>query len=208
MVQAKLAGFVLPVKDALIRYPESDNSEPARYAHSMIYLRQPNLQKAMAAINGLLTDEPNNPYFYEVRGQIYMSMAKPAQASPDDQKSVNLRPRAPQLRQELATAQLATENAQFAQPALDNLKAANLVENDDTFTWYQMAQAYSMLQNEPMANLATAELWYNAGDCKRALVFATRARGKLPQGSVDWQHANDILGATTAQIKDHECAPG
>jgi predicted Zn-dependent protease len=208
MVQAKLAGYVLPVKDALIRYPESNNSEPARYARAMAYLRQPNLQKALASANSLIAEEPNNPYFYEVRGQIYMSMAKPAQAIPDYQKSVSLRPRAPQLRLALATSQLATEDPALAAPALANLKAANLVENDDVFTWYETAQAYSMLNNEPMANLATAELWYNAGDCKKALVFATRARGKLPQGGVDWQHANDILGATTAQIKEHACAPG
>jgi predicted Zn-dependent protease len=208
MVQAKLAGYVLPVKDALIRYPESNNSEPARYARAMAYLRQPNLQKALASANSLIAEEPNNPYFYEVRGQIYMSMAKPAQAIPDYQKSVSLRPGAPQLRLALATSQLATEDPALAAPALANLKAANLVENDDVFTWYETAQAYSMLNNEPMANLATAELWYNAGDCKKALVFATRARGKLPQGGVDWQHANDILGATTAQIKEHACAPG
>ena len=37
MVQAKLAGYILPVKEALDRYPESDKSEPARYARSMIY---------------------------------------------------------------------------------------------------------------------------------------------------------------------------
>jgi predicted Zn-dependent protease len=208
MVQAKLAGYVLPVKDALIRYPESDNSEPARYARAMAYLRQPNLQKALASANSLIAEEPNNPYFYEVRGQIYMSMANPAQAIPDYQRSVSLRPRAPQLRLALATSQLATENPALAAPALTNLKAATMVEDDDVFTWYETAQAYSMLNNEPMANLATAELWYNAGDCKKALVFATRARGKLPQGAADWQRANDILGATTAQIKDHACAPG
>jgi len=208
MVQAKLAGYVLPVKDALIRYPESDASEPARYARAMAYLRQPNLQKALASANSLIAEEPNNPYFYEVRGQIYMSMAKPAQAIPDYQKSVSLRPRAPQLRLALATSQLATENPALAAPALANLKAAILVEDDDVFTWYETAQAYSMLNNEPMANLATAELWYNAGDCKKALVFATRARGKLPQGGADWQRANDILGATAGQIKEHACAPG
>jgi len=208
MVQAKLAGYVLPVKDALIRYPESDTSEPARYARAMAYLRQPNLQKALASANGLIAEEPNNPYFYEVRGQIYMSMARPAQAIPDYQKSVSLRPRAPQLRLALATSQLATEDPALAAPALANLKAATLVEDDDVFTWYETAQAYSMLKNEPMANLATAELWYNAGDCKKALVFATRARGKLPQGGVDWQRANDILGATAAQIKEQACAPG
>jgi len=124
-----------------------------------------------------------------------MSLAKPAQAIADYQKSVNLRPRAPQLRLALATAQLATDNPALAEPALQNLKAATLVEDDDTFTWYQTAQAYSTLKNEPMANLATAELWYNAGDMRKALVFATRARGKLPQDGTDWQRAADIIGA-------------
>jgi predicted Zn-dependent protease len=195
MVQAKLAGFVLPVKDALLRYPESDTSEPARYAHSMIYMRQPNFQKAMATINGLIAEEPNNPYFYEVRGQIYVSMARPALAIADYQKSVNLRPRAPQLRAALATAQIATEDPALAEAALQNLKAALLVETEDPFTWFQTARAYSILKNEPMANLATAELWYNAGDMRKALVFATRARGKLPQGGTDWQRAADIISA-------------
>jgi predicted Zn-dependent protease len=195
MVQAKLAGFILPVKDALNRYPESDNSEPARYAHAMVYMRQPNFTKALAAINSLIAEEPNNPYFYEARGQIYVSLAKPQLAIPDYQKSVNLRPRAPQLRAALATAQLATDDPALAGSALQNLKAAILVEDNDPFTWYQTAQAYSTLKNEPMANLATAELWYNVGDMKKALVFATRARGKLPQGGPDWQRASDIVGA-------------
>ena len=130
-----------------------------------------------------------------------MSLAKPGQAIADYQKSVNLRPRAPQLRLALATAMLATEDGKLAQPALDNLKAANLVEDDDALTWYQTAQAYSMLKNEPMANLSTAELWYNVGDMKKAIVFATRARGKLTQGTADWQRANDILGAAAAQAQ-------
>jgi predicted Zn-dependent protease len=63
------------------------------------------------------------------------------------------------------------------------------------FTWYETAQAYSTLKNEPMANLSTAELYFNGGDMQKALVFATRARGKLPQGTPDWQRANDIIGA-------------
>ena len=125
-----------------------------------------------------------------------MSMAKPAQAIPDYQKSVSLRPQAPQLLLALAAAQLATDNDALAAPALANLKAAILVEDDDAFTWFETAQAYSMLKNEPMANLSTAELWYNEGDMKKALVFAIRARGKLQQGSADWQRASDIIGAS------------
>jgi predicted Zn-dependent protease len=161
----------------------------------MVYLRQPNLKQALVEINSLIAEEPNNPYFYEVRGQIYMGMAKPAQAIPDYQKSVDLRPNAPQLRLALATAQLATENAALANPALQNLKAAVLRDSEDMFTWYETAKAYSMLKNDPMADLSTAELWYNAGDMRKAFVFASRARSKLPQGGPDWERAADIVGA-------------
>ena len=200
MVQAKLAGFTLPVPQALDRYPESNASEPARYARAMAYLRKPDLQKALSTTNSLIQDEPNNPFFYEVLGQIYVSMAKPMQAIPAYQKAVDLRPTAPQLRLGLAVAQLATEDSRFANAALQNLKAASLIENDDVFTWYETAQAYSLLKNEPMANLSTAEAYYNAGSVRQAGIFAIRARRGLDQGSADWQRANDIVGvASTPQ---------
>jgi predicted Zn-dependent protease len=197
MVQAKLAGFALPIQEALNRYPVTDTSEPARYARAMIYLRRPNLTGALDEINSLIKDEPNNPYFYEVLGQIYLSMAKPNLAIPAYQKSVDLRPGAPQLRLGLATAELATDDAALADAALKNLRAASLVENDDVFTWYETAQAYSNLHNEPMANLATAEAYYAAGSTKQAGIFAMRAQRGLQQGTADWERAGDIIGVTS-----------
>lgn len=200
MVQAKLAGFTLPVAQALDRYPESNTGEPARYARAMAYLRKPELQKALSTTNSLIQDEPNNPFFYEVLGQIYVSMAKPMQAIPAYQKAVDLRPNAPQLRLGLAVAQLATEDTRLANAALQNLKAASVVENDDVFTWYETAQAYSLLKNEPMANLSTAEAYYSAGAVRQAGIFAIRARRGLEQGGPDWVRANDIVGiASTPQ---------
>ena len=201
MVQAKLAGFALPVNTALARYPVTDTSEPARYARAMIYLRQPQLTKALSEINSLIAEEPNNPYFQEVLGQINLSMAKPYDAIPAYQKAVNLKPLAPQLRLGLAVAQLATDNPALSAQALTNLKAATLVEDDDVFTWYETAQAYSNLKNMPMANLSTAESFYAQGAMPQAAMFAARARRDLPQGSADWQRANDIMGAATPQGK-------
>ncbi|MES2292190.1 MAG: M48 family metalloprotease [Pseudomonadota bacterium] len=201
MVQAKLAGFTLPVQEALEHYPESNTSEPARYARAMVYMRKPDLPKALSTITSLIQDEPNNPFFYEVLGQIHVTMAKPQMAIPAYQKAVDLRPNAPQLRLGLAVAQLATEDARLANAALQNLKAASLMENDDVFTWYETAQAYSMLKNEPMANLATAEAYYNSGAMRQAGVFAIRARRGLDQGGPDWQRANDIVGAASTALQ-------
>jgi len=199
MVQAKLAGFILPVDEALRRYPVSDTSAPARYARAMAYMRKPDLQKSLAEINSLIKDEPNNPYFYEVLGQLHVMMAKPALGIPAYETAVKLKPDAPQLRAALATAQLASDSPALAPAAIANLKVALLRESDDPFTWYEMAQAYSLLKNQPMADLATAESNYSGGNMQQAFVFASRARRGLPQGSVDWQRANDIIGAAGAQ---------
>ncbi|MBV9419094.1 MAG: M48 family metalloprotease [Alphaproteobacteria bacterium] len=199
MIQAKMAGYILPVAEVLNRWPLSDTSKPARYARAMMYSRKPDLPKALAEINSLIKDEPNNPYFYEVLGQIYVSMAKPEQGMAAYQRSVDLLPDASQLRVALAAAQLATERPQFAKPALDNLKMALAREDDDAFAWYEAAQAYSMMGNEPMAMLATAERYYSVGAMMPAAQFAVRARHGLSQGSPDWQRANDIVAAAVPQ---------
>ncbi len=193
MIQAKLAGYIEPLQVVFNHYPPSDRSETARYARAMAYSRKPDLPKALAEINSLIKDEPNNPYFYEVLGQIYVSMAKPDLGVVAYQKSVDLMPDAPQLRVALGAAQLATERPALSEPALKNLKAALLIENDDPFTWYEAAQAYSDMGNEPMADLATAERYYSVGAYAPAAMFANKARHGLDQGSPDWQRANDIV---------------
>jgi len=193
MIQAKLFGYVAPTQQVFDRYPPGDTSKPARYARAMAYSRKPDLPKALAEINSLIRDEPNNPYFYEVLGQIYVSMAKPELGVVAYQRCVDLMPDAPQLRVALGAAQLATEKPALAKPALDNLKIALQQENDDPFAWYEAAQGYSMLGNEPMADLATAERYYAVGAMAPAAQFATRARHGLAQGSPDWQRANDIV---------------
>ncbi len=195
MIQAKLAGYLGNVDSVLSHYPPSDTSEEARYARGMAYFRQPNLQMALQETNSLVKEEPKNPYFWEVLGQIYVDMAQPEKGIPPYQKSVDLLPDAPLLRVSLAAAQLATDKPVFAKPAIDNLKVALQQENDNTFAWYEAAQAYSMLGNQPMADLSTAERYYNDGAMKEAVHFATVAAHNLPKGSSDWQRANDIMSA-------------
>jgi len=196
MIQAKLAGYIEPLPAVFNRYPVTDRSEPARYARAMAYSRKPDLPKALAEINSLIKDEPNNPYFYEVLGQIYVSMAKPELGVAAYQRSVDLMPDAPQLRVALGAAQLATERPALAKPALENLKVALQQEDDDPFAWYEAAQAYSQMGNEPMADLATAERYYSVGAYAPAAMFANKARHGLDQGSPDWQRANDIVAVS------------
>ncbi|HTQ14803.1 MAG TPA: M48 family metalloprotease [Rhizomicrobium sp.] len=195
MIQAKLAGYVLPVDEVFNRYPLSDTSEVARYARAMAYIRKPDLKAALAEIGGLLKDEPANPYFHEVLGQIYVSMAQPERGIAAYQKAVDILPDAPELRVELAAAQIATEKPAFAKLAINNLNIALRQghEDEDAFAWFEAAQAYSDVGNDPMADLATAERYYILGATPQATTFAKRAMSGLPPGSPEWQRASDIL---------------
>jgi predicted Zn-dependent protease len=201
MAQAKLAGFLDNVDMVLTHYPSSDNSEEAHYARAVAYFRQPDLQKALAECDTLIKLEPNNPYFWELEGQIYVNMSKPEKGVPAYQKSVDILPDAPLLRISLAAAQLATEKPVLAKPALENLKTALRQENDNSFAWFEAAQAYSEMGNEPMANLSTAERYYNIGAMPAAAHFAMMAQKKLPQGSPDWQRATDIMAVSGPDAK-------
>ena len=201
MVKAKIIGFQLPVQDVLYRYPVSDKSAPARYARAMVYMRQPNLKAALDEINSLIKEEPKNPFFYEVLGQIYVSMSQPMKGIDPYQKSVNLMPDAPQLRIALAAAQVATGQKPYEEKAVANLKIAMQQDSDNPFGWYEMAQAYSDLGNTAMADLSTAERYYSVGDLRKSAVFAIRSRQKLAKGSPDWQRANDIVAVAVSQMK-------
>ncbi|MBU6298141.1 MAG: M48 family metallopeptidase [Alphaproteobacteria bacterium] len=201
MIKAKVIGYLLPVNEVFNYYPVSDNSEPARYAHAMVYMRQPNLPKALDEIKSLIKDEPKNPYFYEVLGQIYVSMGQPVKGITPYQTSVNLLPDAPELRISLAAAQVATENKNIEKAAVENLKIALQQDADQPFGWYEMAQAYSDLGNEPMANLSTAERYYSVGALQPAAIFAVRAQKALDKGSPDWERANDIISVAISQLK-------
>lgn len=193
MVKAKVIGYLLPVREVLDRYPAKDKSAEARYARAMVYLRQPNLSGAMSEIQSLIKEEPNNPYFQEVLGQIYVSMGQPVKGVDPFRKAVSLLPDAPELRVSLAAAMIATERKDMSQPAIQQLKVALQMDREQPFAWYELAQAYSDLGQTAQADLATAELRYYNGNAQEAAMFALRARQALPQGSPDWQHANDIL---------------
>jgi predicted Zn-dependent protease len=193
IIQAKLTGFIDPVDSVLVHYPTTDVSEEAHYARAIAYFRQPNMKDALDEANTLVKLEPKNPYFWELLGQIYVEMSQPEKGVAPYQKSVDILPDAPLLRISLAAAQLATEMPQLAKPALENLKFALRLEDDDTFAWFEAAQAYSELGNQPMADLSTAERYYTVGAMKTAVHFAMEAQRKLPKGSTDWQRAGDIM---------------
>ena len=88
MVRAKISAFMERQDTVYRRYPLSNNSLPARYAHAISTYLHGDLRSALAQIDALIQQQPNNPYFYEVRGQALLEGGKPQEAIAPLRKAV------------------------------------------------------------------------------------------------------------------------
>jgi predicted Zn-dependent protease len=92
MARAKLFGFSASASEVGRRYPISDNSLPARYARSIVDFRSKRISDALAKIDGLIKEQPSNPYFWELRGQCLLEFGRAAEAVTALRKAVLLAP--------------------------------------------------------------------------------------------------------------------
>ncbi len=196
MIQAKILGFMQPTQYTLRQYPLSDASDPARYARAVAYYRGTEMEKAVKEIDALIADHPDNPFFHELKGQMLFEFGRVAESVEPHRRSVELKPGKALLRINLGRALAASEEADSLNAAVKELKAALLVEPDNSFGWFELARAYGSLGNEPMADLAMAESRYNVGAKPEAAQFARRALRGLPRGTPEWRQANDIIVAS------------
>ncbi|WP_411817966.1 M48 family metalloprotease [Hyphococcus sp. DH-69] len=196
LIQAKIMGFLHDPNETLVKYPLSDQSEPAHYARAVAYYRYSDIEKALKEVRTLTEKRPDYPYFHELEGQILFEYGRTNEAIAPHQMAVDLLPDNALLRINLGRALLASGEPDKIKQAEQELKRATILERDNGFAWYELARAYSEQGNEAMANLATAESRFQAGAKQDANQFALRAMSGLKRGSPDWRHAADIVFAT------------
>lgn len=201
-VQAKLAGFLLSQEDISIRYPASDNSLAARYAHAIAYYRRPDLAKALPLIDGLIAERPNDPYFYELKGQMLFDNGRVREAIGPYTEAVKFLPGESQIRVGLARAQLETNDPALNSAALANLTQA--VQEDRQFppAWDGLAVAYGRAGKIGLAALALAEKAMLLHQFKEARSEVARAKKLLPEDSAGYLRAQDIEQALKNRKKD------
>ncbi len=200
MAQAKIYGFLDRVDVVLRRYPESDTSAPGHYARSVAYFRQGRTDEALGEIDALIERQTDNPFLYELRGQILLEGRRPSEAITAFRQSLDLMPQSALLRINLAQALIASEDSERNSPsnqeARDLLLFATTQDNSSSFAWHQLAIVQARAGEEGLADLATAERYYMMGNGDEARRFALRARDKLTENTEDWRQAMEIIDFT------------
>jgi predicted Zn-dependent protease len=199
-IKAKLFGYV-DSKQAVTRYPESDQSVPAHYARAYAYHLGAYPEKALSEADALLATKQDDPFFLELKGQILLESGRPKDAIPLLRKAVAAAPDQPMIAVTLGHALVASEDPANFPEAKQVLKSAVNRDNDNPFAWLQLGMIYDREGDPARAALSMAESRNLQGEPKLALASAKQAMAGIPEGTPDYLRAQDIALVSQAELE-------
>ncbi len=193
LMQAKLAGFLSSSGTVYRKYPRRDKSLPAQYARAIVAFRTGDIKNALPIIDRLIRAIPQNPYFWELKGQALQESGRVKQSIAPLKKALKLIPNNGLIAMLLAQSYLGLPGKSNAKQALKILVRAQRRENDEPQLHALKARAYGTLRNLGLAELETAEAAILNGDRELAIQKARNAIKRLKRGTPGWQRAKDIV---------------
>ena len=190
---AKLDGFLSNPAQVIAR--RSADSLPDRYARAVAYYRIPDLDKALALIDGLIEERPEDPYFHELKGQMLFENGRVAEAIAPYRRAVRFRPDSALLRFGLARALLEQGDARNVDEAAALLQEAVRIEPDNAGAWRFLGVAEGRRGREGPAALALAEQAVLLRNRKDADFYVHRAQQLIKPSDPSWYRLQDLSRA-------------
>ena len=149
---------------------------------------------ALPTIDGLIKEQPNNPYLYQMKGEILLTAGKAGQAVAALTKAVQLDPyKTGLIRTSLGHAMLETRDPKLVDKAIVEIKSGLSRDPSDASGHGLLARAYAASGDEDRARAAAAEEAYYAFRFDDAKRLARMAQPKLKNGSPEWLRMQDII---------------
>ncbi len=191
-VRAKLFAYSNHPSATLRAYPRSDKSPAAQYARAIAAMKSRG-KSAVKEIDALIRVQPNNPFYYELKGQALLEGGDPKRAIAPFRKALSFKPNEPQFLVWLGYALVGANDPSYLPEAERLLKRAIQMDPNSGIAYSQLAIAHGRQGERPQADLATAKGLMVTGDFQAAKRYAARAQKSLKRGSPSWLQADDIV---------------
>lgn len=194
LARAKIAAYTQGPAAVARLFRDDPRGLSARYGDAISTYLHGRPRDAVAKADRLIEENPDYPYFHELRGDALINANRPAEAAKAYARAVRLdSANTGLLRVAYGRALLATGKPDDVRKAARELKAG-LSRAPEFANGYEfLAQAYGRMNEIGAADLATAEGRFHSGNYEEAKIFAARARKRLSRGSPEWLRAQDII---------------
>lgn len=190
LIQAKLIGYLDTATRVRELYPYSDKSDAAIYARAIASMQAGNLDAARVGTQTLISRHADNPYFYELLGDIEYQFGHYDDSVTAYSHSLKLAGNAPQIQTALALVLTERNKSGDAAQAIELCKRA-LLAAPAPLTYWVLARAYG--DDDGRGDWARAEYYSMIGNTKNAKKYAKFARQKLKTDAPEYIKAGDIL---------------
>lgn len=154
----KLKAYLDNPKAMITELKKCAEKTDCQYGLAIAYFRDLQFTKSADLAEKLVSKEPNNPYFYEIKGQMEMENGKVKQAKNSYAKAYELAPASNDMRFGYAFAILEDNpDKTEANKAISLLNAITLKEENNFRAWTMLAKAYGINGDMAKANWAAAE---------------------------------------------------
>ena len=202
-VKAKLTGFLSTPEETYRKYPRTDTSPAARYARSIADFKALRMQSALKSIDSLIKEEPQNPYFRELKAQMYMETGKSNLAKQEYAKALGLLPNSTLFQINWAQAALESSPSPAELQKIINLLNKAVIRYPSPFAWMLLSRAYDAKGERAYSDYAAAEYSFGIGAIETARQQALRAQ-KAPQISRQLRlKTDDLLKRVKAILKEN-----
>ena len=200
-IKAKLTAFLDEPRKVLQKYPLSDKSTAARYAQSIAVFRMLKIDQSLKILNELIAEEPENPYFHELKGQIFMETGRIKPARAEYQKALSLLPNSALFQINLAQAVLEDNPNRGELKHTAEILTKSLLQQPDTYGWLLLSRAYGGLNDVANSNYAAAEYSLRIGAVEIARRQANAALEANPSPQLKLK-IDDLLNRIGEEKKD------
>lgn len=192
-MKAKLAGFIRP-EHIPWTYRQDDQSFAADYARAIASYRENRIDESLQRIDALITQEPNNPYLYELKAQALVDFNRVDDALPALRKTVAIKPEAGLFQSALGHGLLETASNKAQQKeAIMHLEKALISESRSARVRRLLATAYGRIGEDALASYNLAEEAALQRRYNEARHLAQQAKEQSVPGSKAYNGAQDVL---------------
>ena len=188
ILRAKLIGYLDNDKSVITKYPYSNKSDSAIYARAIANMRAGDLKTAKTGTQTLIKRNPNNPYFYELLGDIEYQFGAYDDSVKAYEQSLKTSKNAPQIETALALVLSERNKPDDKERATELCKSVILKEPSPLAYWI-----LARVTDGGESDWAMAEFYKMNGDEKNAKKYAKLAQKKSKKDSPEYIKSGDIL---------------
>lgn len=188
LVRAKLIGYLYPENQILNKYPYRDTSDAAIYSRAIGNMQSGALDNARMGVETLIKNNPKNPYYYELLGDIEYQLGHYDASIDAYDNALRFAKTAPQIQTALALVLSERKKPDDVARGIELCKAS-LLAQPAPLTYWVLAKLY----DDGREFWALAEYYNMNGDIKKARKFAKKAQQKLKPDTPEYIKSGDIL---------------